>query len=102
MLLRAGAPEGYGSRAWPLRVGGAGLGDDPALAAAMGTPPRAPLAVRFGVPVAGFCMAGVDDAGFVDASFWRGPFLFYAIGPTTLFRCACVCRVQTTNSIAAS
>ena len=70
LVLHAGSAQGYGARPWPLRVGGAGLGDAPELAAAIGAPPRAPLAVRFAVPVAGFCMAGVDDAGFVDASFW--------------------------------
>ena len=48
-------------RAWPLRVGGEGPGDEPELAAMIGTPPRAPLAVRFAVPVAGFAMAGVDS-----------------------------------------
>jgi len=75
LTLQAGDPKGYGSRSWPLRVGGAGLGDDddfeydPALAAMLGdVPSRAPVAVRFAVPIA---MHGVDDAGFCDASFFE-------------------------------
>jgi hypothetical protein len=65
---------GYASRSWPIRVGGAGIGDDfdeldtnPALAAILGGTQRAPLAVRFAVPIA---MQGVDDAGFCDSSFF--------------------------------
>lgn len=65
--LRAGALQGYGRRSWPFRVGGAGLGDDPAFASQFGTAPRSPIAVYFAVPIA---MHGVDDIGFCDGSFW--------------------------------
>jgi hypothetical protein len=74
LTLQAGDPAGYGSRSWPVRVGGAGLGDDceyddPVLAAMLGeSPPRAPIAVRFAVPIE---LHGVDDSGFCDASFFE-------------------------------
>ncbi|KAJ1463252.1 hypothetical protein M885DRAFT_475339 [Pelagophyceae sp. CCMP2097] len=70
VVLRAGSTEGYGARSWPLRIGGAGLGDEPALAAVLGTPARSPVAVRFDVPF--FAMPGVDSTGFVDSSFFDG------------------------------
>lgn len=71
--------NGYASRSWPVRVGGAGIGDDDfdlfdttntnsALAAMLGGTRRAPVAVRFAVPIA---LAGVDDAGFCDGSFFE-------------------------------
>jgi len=70
LTLQAGDPSGYGSRTWPLRVGGDGLGDDEdndvlAMLGCLVVP--APIAVRFAVPIA---LHGVDDAGFCDASFW--------------------------------
>jgi hypothetical protein len=76
LLIQAGDPSGYGSRSWPVRVGGAGLGDDEndendvALAKRLGMllEERAPIAVRFAVPIA---LHGVDDAGFCNASFWN-------------------------------
>ena len=72
LTLQAGDPSGYGSRTWPIRVGGAGLGDDEndnnASLAMLGLlDVRAPIAVRFAVPIA---LHGVDDAGFCNASFW--------------------------------
>jgi len=36
LTLRAGRADGYGARAWPLLVGGAGLGDEPELAKMLG------------------------------------------------------------------
>ena len=66
----AGDDDGYGVRTWPLHVGGEGVGDEPSVASALGTPPRAPVAVRFATSY--FAMSGVDDAGFVDASFFIG------------------------------
>jgi hypothetical protein len=79
--------NGYASRSsWPVRVGGAGIGDDAfddfeffdtnttnsnsksALSAMLGTTTRrAPVAVRFAIPIA---LGGVDDAGFCDGSFF--------------------------------
>ena len=38
LTLRAGRADGYGARAWPLLVGGAGLGDGPDLAKMLGVP----------------------------------------------------------------
>ena len=38
LTLRAGRADGYGARAWPLLVGGAGLGDEPELARMLGVP----------------------------------------------------------------
>ena len=69
LTLQAGGSSGYGYRAWRVRVGGAGLGDDAndALARLGLLVPRAPIAVRFAVPIA---LHGVDDAGFCNASFW--------------------------------
>mmetsp|Transcript_15584 Transcript_15584/g.45007 ORF Transcript_15584/g.45007 Transcript_15584/m.45007 type:complete len:489 (-) Transcript_15584:12-1478(-) len=70
LTLQAGDPSSYGSRTWPLRIGGAGIGDDEdnsALAMLGCLVIRAPIAVRFAVPIA---LHGVDDAGFCDASFW--------------------------------
>lgn len=69
LSLQAGRVDGYGARAWPFLVGGAGLGDEPEMAQMIGVPPRAPIAARFGVPVA---MSGVDDSGCCDATFWEG------------------------------
>ena len=69
LTLQAGRADGYGARAWPFFVGGAGLGDEPEMARMIGVPPRAPVAARFGVPVA---MSGVDDSGCCDATFWEG------------------------------
>ena len=57
----------YSSRSWPIRVGGAGLGDDDPMMIRFGGDPRAPIAVRFAVPIS---LDGVDDAGFCDASFF--------------------------------
>jgi hypothetical protein len=57
----------YSSRSWPIRVGGAGLGDDDPMMIRLGGDPRAPIAVRFAVPIS---LDGVDDAGFCDASFF--------------------------------
>ena len=68
--ILAGSSQGYGARSWLLCIGGAGIGDEPELAAMLGTLPSAPIAVRFDVPF--LAMAGVDDAGFVDASFFEG------------------------------
>jgi len=69
LLLDSGSGTGYGLRQWPLRIGGAGLGDDAETAAMIGsTDPRSPLLVRFAVPIA---MHGVDDTGCCDASFWE-------------------------------
>lgn len=69
IMIQAGDELGYGSRSWPLRVGGAGLGndDDPVLAAYMDSTPRDPIAVRFAVPIG---MHGVDDCGFCDETFF--------------------------------
>ena len=69
LTLQAGGSSGYGHRPWRVRVGGAGLGDDAndALARLGLLVPRAPIAVRFAVPIA---LHGVDDAGFCNASFW--------------------------------
>ena len=51
-----------------MRIGGAGIGDDPSIVAQLGFGDvRAPIAVRFAVPIA---LHGVDDAGFCDATFW--------------------------------
>jgi hypothetical protein len=61
LILLAGSTPGYGIRSWPFLVGGEGLGDDPAFAAMLGSPPRAPLGARFSVPIA---KHGVDVAGF--------------------------------------
>jgi hypothetical protein len=72
LTLQAGDPLGYGSRTWPFRVGGAGLGDaenenSSALSLLGYLDLQAPVAVRFAVPIA---LHGVDDAGFCNASFW--------------------------------
>lgn len=72
LTLQAGDPLGYGSRTWPVRVGGAGLGDaenenNSALALLGYLDLQAPVAVRFAIPIA---LHGVDDAGFCNASFW--------------------------------
>jgi hypothetical protein len=72
LTLQAGDPLGYGSRTWPVRVGGAGLGDaenenSSALALLGYLELQTPVAVRFAVPIA---LHGVDDAGFCNASFW--------------------------------
>ena len=45
VTLRAGELEGYGASSWTIRIGGVGLGDEPELAAVLGTPARAPIAV---------------------------------------------------------
>ena len=42
--------------------------NNPALAAMLGGTQRAPVAVRFAVPIA---LAGVDDAGFCDSTFFE-------------------------------
>ena len=48
LTLQAADPTaGYGTRTWRFRVGGAGLGDAPHVAAMFGDDPRAPLAARF-------------------------------------------------------
>ena len=60
---------GYSSRDWSFLVGGAGIGDDAPFVLQFGGSSRSPLAVRFGQPLS---MHGVDDAGFVDATFWKG------------------------------
>jgi hypothetical protein len=39
------------------------------MARVLGTPGRSPVAVRFSCPIS---MAGVDDMGFVDDTFWAG------------------------------
>lgn len=57
----------YSSRSWPIRIGGEGLGDDDPMMIRLGGDPRAPIAVRFAVPIS---LDGVDDAGFCDASFF--------------------------------
>lgn len=67
LLLQASRESGFGAREWPLLVGGEGVGDDPSVAAAIGTAPRSPVAVRFGVPIP---LDEVDDTGCCDASFW--------------------------------
>ena len=60
---------GYSSRIWSFLVGGAGIGDDAPFVLQFGGSTRSPLAARFEQPLS---MYGVDDAGFVDASFWNG------------------------------
>jgi len=78
LTLHAGDPAGYGSRTWPLRVGGAGVGDNDDdnddtnnnhMLAMLGyLVIRPPIAVRFAVPIA---LHGVDDTGMCDtALFW--------------------------------
>ena len=69
VTIRAGRTDGFGCRAWPFRIGGAGVGDDLEMAAVLGTAPRSPVAARFACPCT---MAGVDDVGFVDDTFWQG------------------------------
>ena len=59
---------GYSSRVWSIMVGGAGIGDDAPFVLQFGGSSRSPLAVRFQQPLS---MYGVDDAGFVDATFWN-------------------------------
>jgi len=71
LTLRAGSPSGYGLRDWPLLVGGAGVGDEPAFVLAYGGVVRSPLAVRFAAAAAAY-MHGVDDAYFCGGSFWDG------------------------------
>eukprot|EP00978_Attheya_sp_CCMP212_P027142 scaffold90499_cov53-Attheya_sp.AAC.2 len=70
IILRAGAAstDGYGSRSWPLLIGGAGIGDSQEIANMFGGDARGPIAVRFAVPIS---MNGVDDAFFCDGSFWK-------------------------------
>jgi hypothetical protein len=70
LLLRTNVESGFGACNWPLLVGGEGVGDDPSVAAAIGTSPRSPVAVRFGVPIP---LDEVDDTGCCDASFWDVP-----------------------------
>jgi hypothetical protein len=80
LTIQAGEPTGYGSRTWPLRVGGAGIGDDPTIVAMLGFGDvRAPVAVRFAVPIA---LHGVDDAGFCDASFWSNENITEGVEPS--------------------
>lgn len=74
MNLQAGSLQGYGARPWTIRIGGIGYGDEPELAAALGTAPRPPVSVRFTCPF--FSCPGVDDAGMCDASLLDG------LGPT--------------------
>ena len=84
ITLRAVTNNGYGSRSWSIRVGGAGLGDDDPMLIRLGGDPRAPIAVRFTVPIS---LDGVDDAGFCDASFFdslSGPGNAKAKGEPTL------------------
>jgi hypothetical protein len=57
LLIKAGNADGFGSRAWPFRIGGEGVGDDPHMAAALGTAPRSPVAARFHCPF--FSMVGL-------------------------------------------
>lgn len=71
LTLRAGSPSGYGLRDWPLLVGGAGVGDEPAFVLVYGGVVRSPLAVRFAAAAAAY-MHGVDDAYFCGGSFWDG------------------------------
>ena len=59
--------KGYGCKTWRVIIGGEGIGDDPAIAATIGTSPRAPIAVRFDEPISMCC---VDDTGMVDETFW--------------------------------
>ena len=70
VLIQAGSTTGFGARAWPLRIGGAGIGDEPSVAQCLGTQPCGPLAVRFDCGY--LSLPGVDDAGNVDASFFSG------------------------------
>ena len=44
--------QGYGTRTWLFRVGGAGIGDKPELAAMFGGDARSPVAARFAVRLA--------------------------------------------------
>jgi hypothetical protein len=69
ITLRAGNVRGFGARDWPLLVGGQGVGDEPDIAAAIGTSPLSPVAVRFGTLIP---LDTVDDCGFVDGTFWEG------------------------------
>ena len=59
LIIQSGKKEGFGVRAWPFRVGGQGLIYDGF---------SAPIAVRCGIPIA---HSHIDDAGFVDADFWK-------------------------------
>ena len=69
LTLRAGRTPGLEQHDWPILVGGIGVGDEPHFAATFGGAPRSPIAVRFAVSCS---MQGVDDAGFVDETFWLG------------------------------
>ena len=40
--VRAGNADGFGCRDWLFFIGGEGVGDDPQMAAALGTAPRSP------------------------------------------------------------
>lgn len=57
--IQSGKLDGYGARAWQFRIGGVGL---------IYNELAAPIAVRCAVPIA-HCQ--IDDAGFVDATFWK-------------------------------
>lgn len=70
IFIQAGSFSGYGARAWPIRIGGVGIGDEPSIAHSLGILPRGPVAVRF--DCAYLSLPGVDDAGHVDASFFSG------------------------------
>ena len=69
VVLRCGAQEGYGCRAWAVVVGGEGVGDDEGVDPRFGEP-RSPVRLRFASPV--FRHHRVDDSGVPDASFWAG------------------------------
>ena len=58
LTIQSGREKGYGLRTWPFRIGGVGLIYDGF---------TAPVAVRCGVPIA---HSHIDDAGFVDVTFW--------------------------------
>jgi hypothetical protein len=57
--IQSGKPDGYGARAWQFRIGGVGL---------IYNELAAPIAVRCALPIA---HCHIDDAGFVDATFWK-------------------------------
>lgn len=57
--IQSGKLDGYGARAWRFLIGGVGL---------IYNELAAPIAVRCALPIA-HCQ--IDDAGFVDANFWK-------------------------------
>jgi len=81
LQLQASTQSKYHSRTWTFRIGGIGIGDKPNLAKLLGGDARAPIAARFIHPF--FAMQGIDESGFVDASFWKNS-IFTTKTPTLL------------------